>query len=91
MGRIYLQAGHVAEAEKQFAAVAGDGGVARVNKDMNSALLASAKGEWEECRVLLEGLVRGDKENFVVSWWSEGVGRPMIADFWFWFWMVGRE
>lgn len=67
MARIYLQAGDLAQAERQFAVVAGDAEVAQASKDMNAALVASARGEWEVGRGLLEGLVEGDRENFAVS------------------------
>lgn len=75
MARIYLQAGHVAEAERLFARVAEDPEVSQANKDMNAALLASARGEWETSRVLLEGLIEGDKENFAVRWFVGSMER----------------
>ncbi|EIM83049.1 uncharacterized protein STEHIDRAFT_64090 [Stereum hirsutum FP-91666 SS1] len=64
LARIHLQAGDLSQAEKQFAIVAEDPEVAQASKDMNKALLAAARGEWEVGRGLLEGLVGGDRENF---------------------------
>lgn len=64
IARIYLQAGHVSAAERHFAVIEADPDVPQTTKDMNSAILAAARGDWASASALLEGLVGDDAENF---------------------------
>lgn len=64
VGRIYLQAGNMAAAAKHFSAVEEDPDADSTLKDMNTALLASAQGEWEKADILLQRLILDDPMNF---------------------------
>ncbi|KAI0047187.1 hypothetical protein FA95DRAFT_1582762 [Auriscalpium vulgare] len=64
VGRIYLQAGQLAAAERHFAAVARDPAVPQPLKDLNAAFLASARGDWARANAILGDIVDRDPENF---------------------------
>lgn len=67
IARIYLQGGYLAKAAHHFASVEADPNASQNVKDMNSALLASAQGDWPRASKLLKGLLVDDAENYVVS------------------------
>ncbi|PPQ64218.1 hypothetical protein CVT24_008594 [Panaeolus cyanescens] len=68
IGRIYLQSGDIASAQRHFTSVQADPNADEALKRMNSALLQCAMGEWEgaeeELRAVLEG-VQGGGDNYV--------------------------
>ena len=57
LARIYLQAGLLSEAEKEFARAADVEGAPESTKIMGQALLACAKGEWDKAEELLASIV----------------------------------
>jgi len=65
VARIYLQSGYLAKAVQHYAAVDEDPDVSQTVKDMNAALLASAKGDWPLATEKLRSLLADDSENFV--------------------------
>jgi len=67
IARIYLQGGNTHSASKHFAAVAADPTTEQSMKDMNEALLASAKGDWTHASEKLRLLLAEDADNFVVG------------------------
>jgi hypothetical protein len=54
-------------AAKHFAEVETDSTADPRQKQMNSALLASAEGNWKESSELLRGMIDKDNEDYVVS------------------------
>ena len=77
IGRIYLQAGNIAQAEGHFAVVAADELASASAKDMNAAFLACARGEWIRAQELWRRIVAEDQENFAVRVCHE---RRVFAD-----------
>lgn len=57
----------MAAAAKHFSAVEEDPDADSTLKDMNTALLASAQGEWEKADILLQRLILDDPMNFTVG------------------------
>ena len=81
LGRVYLQAGQLDQAEAHFAAVAADADTdtdededtgtdastaAAASKTLNAAFMASARGDWDTASRLLRGLVEQDEANYAV-------------------------
>lgn len=66
LGRVYLQAGQLDQAETHFAVVAADLSAPETTKALNAAFLASARGEWDTAGTLLRGLVEQDDANYAV-------------------------
>ncbi|KAF9006134.1 hypothetical protein BDQ17DRAFT_1352805 [Cyathus striatus] len=64
IARIYLQGGNVEMAAKHFAVVETDPTADIGQKQMNTALLASAQGEWEKATKTLRELIERDSRNF---------------------------
>ncbi|KAI0061054.1 hypothetical protein BV25DRAFT_830314 [Artomyces pyxidatus] len=64
VGRVYLQAGQLALAERHLDAVARDPAVDPALKQLNAAFVASARGEWEKAGGILKEMVDRDPENF---------------------------
>jgi tetratricopeptide (TPR) repeat protein len=64
LGRVYLQAGQLDQAEAHFAAIAADANAPETTKALNAAFLASARGDWEAAGTLLYGLVEQDDANY---------------------------
>lgn len=69
LGRVYLQAGQLDRAETHFAAVAADNGVPESTKALNTAFLASARGEWDVAATILRDLFAQDDTNYAVSYY----------------------
>ena len=69
LGRVYLQAGQLDRAETHFAAVAADNGVAESTKALNTAFLASARGEWDAAATILRDLFAQDDTNYAVNYY----------------------
>ncbi|KAJ2919555.1 hypothetical protein MD484_g859, partial [Candolleomyces efflorescens] len=65
VARIYLQGGNLEMAAKHFAEVEADSTADSRQKKMNSALLASAEGNWKESSDLLRGMIDKDNEDYV--------------------------
>ncbi|OBZ74047.1 Trafficking protein particle complex subunit 12 [Grifola frondosa] len=65
VGRIYLQGGYTSMAAMHFSAVAGDPAADLVLKAMNTALLASADGDWQRATDELRRILAADPENYV--------------------------
>ncbi|KAF8159461.1 hypothetical protein B0H34DRAFT_655232 [Crassisporium funariophilum] len=65
VGRIYLQGGNVQMASKHFELVAADPNADETLKQMNTALLASAEGDWSEASNILKAILEKDTENYV--------------------------
>ncbi|KAF8498609.1 hypothetical protein F5888DRAFT_1690439 [Russula emetica] len=61
LGRVYLQAGQLDQAEAHFAAMMRR---RRRGKTLNAAFLASARGDWDMAGKLLRGLVEQDEANY---------------------------
>ncbi|KZV68226.1 hypothetical protein PENSPDRAFT_653361 [Peniophora sp. CONT] len=57
VARVYLQAGLLDEAEKEFARAAAVEGAPESSKTMGQALLACARGEWDKAEELLASIV----------------------------------
>jgi len=53
-------------ATKYFSSVAADPNAAEAMKQMNTALLASAEGDWAEASDNLKAILEKDSENYVV-------------------------
>lgn len=66
VARIYLQSGNLALAINHFDAVAVDPTVDETTKNMNSALLAAAQGDWASATTTLRVLLENDEQNFAV-------------------------
>jgi len=67
LGRVYLQAGQLDQAEAHLAAVAADPSAPEPTKALNAAFLASARGDWDKAGELLRGLlVVQDDVNYAV-------------------------
>ncbi|KII85920.1 hypothetical protein PLICRDRAFT_115093 [Plicaturopsis crispa FD-325 SS-3] len=64
IARIYLQSGHLSMASKHFAAVAEHPDTDNSTKAMNTALLASAQGDWPAASTTLKALLQDDPNNF---------------------------
>ncbi|KAH9995547.1 hypothetical protein BJV77DRAFT_942843 [Russula vinacea] len=64
LGRVYLQAGQLDQAEAHFAAIAADANAPETTKALNAAFLASARGDWEAADMLLRGLVEQDDADY---------------------------
>jgi len=74
LGRVYLQAGQLNQAEAHFTAVAAAAAAAdpetdteteaAAGKTLNTAFLASARGDWDTAGKLLRGLVEQDEANY---------------------------
>jgi tetratricopeptide (TPR) repeat protein len=61
IARIKLQAGLVQDARETFKEIEADEGVSSDAKDFNTAILASAEGEWEVCAEILARLAERDE------------------------------
>ncbi|EIN05971.1 hypothetical protein PUNSTDRAFT_106100 [Punctularia strigosozonata HHB-11173 SS5] len=65
VGRVYLQAGHLARAGAQFAAVAADPRADAATVRINEALFACAEGDWGRAAAVLRDAVKEDPDNYV--------------------------
>lgn len=66
IGRIYLQGGMIQMAAQHFSLVAADPNATEAMIQMNTALLASAEGNWMEASDSLKAILEKDSENYVV-------------------------
>ncbi|KAF8482741.1 hypothetical protein DFH94DRAFT_378858 [Russula ochroleuca] len=66
LGRGYLQAGQLNQAEAHFAAISADTNAPETTQALNAAFLASARGDWEAAGTLLRELVGQDDANYAV-------------------------
>jgi len=65
VGRIYLQGGMIQMATKHFSLVAADPNATEDMNQMNTALLASAEGNWVEASDSLKAILEKDSDNYV--------------------------
>jgi tetratricopeptide (TPR) repeat protein len=66
LGRGYLQAGQLNQAEAHFAAITVDTNAPVTTKALNATFLASARRDWEAVGMLLRELVEQDDANYAV-------------------------
>ncbi|KAH6915927.1 hypothetical protein BKA70DRAFT_1254199 [Coprinopsis sp. MPI-PUGE-AT-0042] len=64
VARIYLQSGNVPAAAKHFEAVDQDPSADERQKKINSALLSSARGEWDSAVDVLKEMIEQDNEDY---------------------------
>jgi trafficking protein particle complex subunit 12 len=64
IARIYLQSGNVPAAAKHFEAVEQDPVTDERQKMINSALLSSARGEWDSAVDILKEMIEKDNDDF---------------------------
>ncbi|KAI0305862.1 hypothetical protein B0F90DRAFT_1873301 [Multifurca ochricompacta] len=77
LGRVYLQAGQLDQAETHFAAVAADESVPESTKALNASFMASARGDWDKASEILRDLItqRGSTQavnNLAVALLGQG-------------------
>ncbi|KZT21559.1 hypothetical protein NEOLEDRAFT_1073338 [Neolentinus lepideus HHB14362 ss-1] len=64
VARIHLQSGHLTIAAKYFAEVEVNPAAGQVMKDMNTAMLATAEGDWSRAANILQRVLVNDPDNF---------------------------
>lgn len=94
LGRVYLQAGQLDQAELHFAAVAAPAGgdsdvvVPETTKALNAAFMASARGEWDEAGKILRGLLEEAQEQQDEAQQDDNANYA-VSFFFFFFWQNG--
>ncbi|EJD47971.1 hypothetical protein AURDEDRAFT_113238, partial [Auricularia subglabra TFB-10046 SS5] len=67
VARIYLQAGHLDAATKHFDIVEKDDGASVATKDLNRAMLAITRADWQAAQTVLTNMLEADPENAAVA------------------------